>query len=128
MIKQIFIGVIVLLSASGAVAQEQKIDKRLEKKYSVEELKKIQKENPQQLEYLNFVVEKGFTIMPYPKSKGTPKEISGEVEIKDLKNINIYDLGLDVLKDNWQYYKIKGTDDLLVIYSEDYIKEYLINK
>ncbi len=128
MIKQFFIGVFVFLSTAGAMAQEQKIDKRLEQKYSVAELKKIQKENPQQLQYLNFVVDKGFTVMPYPKSKGTPKEILGEVTVKDLKNINIYELGLDVLKDNWQYYKIKGTDELLVIYSEDYIKEYLLKK
>jgi len=64
---------------------------------------------------------KFFTIMPLPSEKENAKEIKGEVSISDRNNINLKELNIQVLPSEWQYYRIKGTKELLVIYSREFI-------
>ncbi len=50
-------------------------------------------------------------------------EIKGIVKIPDINAVNIFDLHYIPLPKDYQYYRIEGSNKLLVILSEEQIKE-----
>lgn len=98
-------------------------DARLKSKFSEKELVEMQTKNAKNLEYLNFYVANAYQINQMPSGKSNAHEIKGTIKVKDINNINIYELNLNPLPKDYQYYKIEGSDKLLVILSEDQIKE-----
>jgi len=113
--------VFVLISTLSFAQSEGTTDARLFSKYSKEELKKIQTDNPEEFAYLNYFIANCFKVMELPSEKGNAHEIKGTLKLKSIENINIYELKLDTKEKDYQYYKIEGTTKMLVILSNEQI-------
>ncbi len=124
--KKVLVVVIsIMFSGSMLVGQNTEFDSRLLVKYSVEELNNIEKENPSEIKFLLHCIESAQYITPFPEGKEDAVEIIGEMEIRDINNINFFELNVELVQDNYQYYTIKGSDMLLVIKSKDHILKTL---
>jgi hypothetical protein len=123
--KVLVILISIMFSGSMLVGQNTEFDSRLLVKYSVEELNKIEKENPSEIKFLLHCIESAQYITPFPEGKEDAVEIIGEVEIRDINSINFFELGVELIQDNYQYYTIKASDMLLVIKSKDHILKTL---
>ena len=99
-------------------------DDRLLSKYSEQELMEMEKNNPEQLNYLNKVARYGWNIMDLPEEKANAHEIRGTVTIKDMKKVNLFELGFMPEPKNYQYYKINNTKKMLVVLSEEMIRKH----
>ncbi|HAA00728.1 MAG TPA: hypothetical protein DEP18_08930 [Flavobacteriales bacterium] len=121
------IALFILFLFAGILAQAQKSDwdQRLESAYTVKELTEMKKSDPSKLAFLNAVATKGWVIMDLPSEKGSATEIRGSITVPDQKNVNLFALNLFPEKTNWQYYRISGTDKMLVVYSEDHIRSQM---
>lgn len=124
--KNIILVFTLVLFSFGAFAQSNEFDKRLLVKYTIEELSEIKNENPVQFKYLNYCLDKAWYLSPLPKEKMKDKNSRiGNISIKDINNINFYELNIEIVKDDYQFFAIDGTDQMLVIRSEDHIKKEL---
>ena len=123
--KVLVVLISVMFSGSMLFGQNTEFDSRLLVKYSVEELNKIEKENPSEIKFLLHCIESAQYITPFPEGKESAVEIIGEVEIRDINSINFFELGVELIQDNYQYYTIKASDMLLVIKSKDHILKTL---
>ena len=123
--KLLVILISVMFSGSMLFGQDTEFDSRLLVKYSVEELNNIEKENPSEIKFLLHCIESAQYITPFPEGKESAVEIIGEVEIRDINSINFFELGVELIQDNYQYYTIKASDMLLVIKSKDHILKTL---
>lgn len=115
-----------VLFACLANAQSDSFDQRLLSKFSKTELIEMQTGNPIAYAYWNFYVANAFQIMDLPNEKANSHEIKGTVKIKDVSTINIFDLHYLPLTKDYQYYRIEGAGKLLVILSEEQIKENFV--
>ncbi len=115
-----------LLSMAQSVPSLPTIDERLYEVFDKDFLKKMQVENPFYIQYHNFLLDNVYTISELPKDKTSNYE---EVEIKDLKHLNILKvINQAGLKRDYHYttfYKIAHTNKLLVLLSErELVKRY----
>ncbi len=122
-----FLLALVFIAVSFSVtAQSDKIDDRLLVKFSIEELNKLKVENPTEFKFINYCLDNAWYIQSLPIEKmKDPKEKIGLITIKDLNNINFYSLNITIIKDNYQFFAIEGTDKMLVIKSEYHILKEL---
>jgi hypothetical protein len=123
--KVLIILISIMFSGSMLFGQNTEFDSRLLVKYSVEELNKIEKENPSEIRFLLHCIESAQYITPFPEGKEGAVEIIGEMEIRDINNINFFELNVELIQDNYQYYTIKDSNMLLVIKSKDHILKTL---
>jgi hypothetical protein len=123
--KVLVILISIMCSGSMLFGQDTEFDSRLLVKYSVEELNKIEKENPSEIRFLLHCIESAQYITPFPEGKEGAVEIIGEMEVKDINNINFFELNVELIQDNYQYYTIKDSNMLLVIKSKDHILKTL---
>ena len=123
--KVLVVLISVMFSGSMLFGQNTEFDSRLLVKYSVEELKKIEKENASEMRFLLHCIENAQYITPFPEGKEGAVEIIGKVEIRDINNINFFELDVELIQDNYQYYTIEGSEMLLVIKSKDHILKTL---
>jgi len=123
--KVLVILISIMCSGSMLFGQNTEFDSRLLVKYSVEELNKIEKDNPLEIKFLTHCIENAQYITPFPEGKEGVVEIIGEIEISDIKNINFFELNVELIQDNYQYYSIKNSNMLLVIKSKDHILKTL---
>ena len=114
-----------MFSGSTLFGQNTEFDSRLLVKYSVEELNNIEKENPSEIRFLLHCIESAHYITPFPEGKEDAVEIIGEMEVRDINNINFFELNVELIQDNYQYYTIKDSNMLLVIKSKDHILKTL---
>lgn len=121
MIKKILIYSIAVFGIGFSYGQSIEPDARLQIKYTQSELQELKQENQEELKFLNFCIDNAFTLMSLPEGKSGASEIRGNVSIDDLNNINFFSLGYDLEEVNWQYYKIEGTNQMLVIFSREEI-------
>lgn len=119
--KRFFIFILVFASYY-AIAQTSNFDQRLLSKFTEKELQEMQSKNPATLSYWNYYAANAFQIMDLPAEKAVAHEIKGTIKLASLNSVNIFDLHLTPLTKDYQYYKIEGTDKLLVILSEEQIK------
>jgi len=110
---------IVALTANMSFAQSA--DSRLLVKYTAEELVDMKANNPEQYTFVHQCLTHGYYIAN-AGGKALSKEVRGEVEVADLENVNIFELGLEPIENRYLYYKIKGQDKLLVVRSIGHIK------
>ncbi len=96
------------------ISFSQMVDKRLEKKYSNKEINQIIKDDPGHYHFLVYALDNACYTIDQPKGK----DLTEFTEISlDLKSpLNFLDLGLEI-KDQNQYFIIKGTNKLLVVKS-----------
>ena len=93
MLKQIIVFTSISLLSSLGFSQE-KFDQRLLEKYNVEQLSKIQRENPSDLEFLTFCLDNAFYIAKHDPAKDNKDLI--RIKIADIDNINFASLGIDL--------------------------------
>lgn len=123
--KVLVVLISIMCSGSMLFGQDTEFDSRLLVKYSVEELNKIEKENPSEIRFLLHCIESAQYITPFPEGKEGAVEIIGEMEVKDINNINFFELNVELIQDNYQYYTIKDSNMLLVIKSKVHILKTL---
>jgi hypothetical protein len=115
-----------ILFAGFANAQNNSFDQRLLSKFSKDELNDMQIKNPIAYAYWNFYVANAYQILDLPKEKAKAHEIKGVVKIKEINKINIFDLNCIPLEKDYQYFSIEGSNKLLVIISEEQIKDNFV--
>lgn len=115
----------VMFSGSMLFGQNTEFDSRLLAKYSVEELDEIQKKSAMEIKFLTHCIENAHYTTVFPEGKEGVVEITGEIEVRDINNINFYELNVELINDNYQYYTIKDSNMLLVIKSKDHILKTL---
>ena len=104
---------IVFLLISSVTWSQEKVDKRLLSRYSVDELRAIETNNPNELKIMIYALDNGMYLANYSQQKGGVfKEIDAPK-----KNQTYVDLNFDIQDQN-QYFKIKGEDKLLVVKSK----------
>ena len=111
--KTTFILLLSILFSSISFSQE--FDKRLEKAYTSSQLTTMQKENPAQLNMLNYALDNALYVIDMPKEKMS--EIQKTITYDLKKKATFLELGLTIQKEN-QYFKINGLDKVLVVKSE----------
>ena len=82
----------------------------------------MQKENPKEYKYLNDCLDNAWSIVALPKEK--MKNNNGRIgliKIKNINKINFLNLDIDIIDNDYQYFKIEGTEKMLVIKSKDHI-------
>ncbi len=101
------------------------VDQRLEKKYSKKEINQMIKDDPGHYHFLVYALDNACYTIDQPKGK----DLSEFTEISlDLKSpLNFLDFGLEI-KDQNQYFIIKGTNKLLVVKSNWVINHELKSK
>ena len=97
----------------SAVSFGQQIDKRLLTKYNSEELELMKVSNPEKIGLLVYALDNAIYIIDIPKEK-RPELVS----IKQPQAGETFlDLGIEIKETN-QYFRIEGTDKMLVMKSE----------
>lgn len=110
-------------------AQTNSSDSKLLVKYSQKELKALKKDKPQEYEFAKYCIDNAFYVGVSSKEKiSTEPEKYGEVIIKDLANINFYELKIELKQSEYQAFVIKGTYKLLIVKSKDLIHQELKTK
>jgi len=123
--KLLVVLISIIFSGSMLFGQNTDFDSRLLVKYSVEELNNIEKKNPSEIRFLLHCIESAQYITPFPEGKKDAVEIIGEMEVRDINDINFFELNVELIQDNYQYYTIKDSNMLLVIKSKDHILKTL---
>ena len=124
--KNCLLIVVFILFACSANAQTSSYDQRLLSKFTKVEMEEMQVKNPIAYAYWNFYVANAYQVIDLPIDKVDTHEIKGKVKIKDMNNINIFDLQYLPLVKDFQYCSIEGSKKLLVIISEEQIKEKFV--
>jgi len=105
--------IVTLLITSMAFGQQY--DSRLLAKYSKKQLKEMANNNAPQLEQLNRFVSQGFQVIDIPAGKEGGQMPSVRLRSIDPKDINLLSLGVDQHEFARTYYRIEGTDKVLMI-------------
>ncbi|TXB64313.1 hypothetical protein FRY74_11005 [Vicingus serpentipes] len=112
--------------SSTAFSQSNDSDKDLLLKYSQEEIDNIKVQDFEEYEYLKYCAKNAFYLNPIPMEKMSEGQTRiGSITIKDASNINFFELNLEIIQDDYQYFAIEGTDQMLVVKSKDHILKEL---
>jgi hypothetical protein len=106
-------------------AQTSEFDQRLLDKFSIQELDEMKNNAPDQFNSINYVLDNGYYFVDVPKSKDIKARLAGEVVIADINNFNFLLLNINFLDNDYQYFKVKNFDKLLVVKSNNHIQEEL---
>lgn len=98
--------------SSLTFAQQKSFDERLKVKFTDLEINSMSDE---ELAFNTYCIENAFVIMDFPTEKEGDAAINGARKIEDLQNINFFDLNIELKEDQYQYFKILGTDKMLAI-------------
>lgn len=109
---RILITMVFAACFSGAVFS-QEIDERLLKSYTLEEVQNLINSDEEKYQILVSAIGRATEIVDFPKGKET--KVSEVISIPE-GEFTYLDLGLKI-KDTNQYFKINGTDKLLVVKS-----------
>ena len=108
----LFLAAALVLTISSVSAQD-KVDNRLLSKFSKKELKALDAET---LDYWTFYLENSFEIAELPKGKGDDA-VEQTIALKsvDKKELNVFDLGLEPHEFARDYFRIEGTDKMIIV-------------
>ena len=108
-------------AASGAMPKAIQPDLRLGVSFDVEYLTNLRSKQPAVLERMNYFLDYSYELRDIPKEKLQSANLP-IVRIADVSHINIYLLIREQsLKREWEspmYYRIEGTDRMLMLLSE----------
>ncbi|MCB9194797.1 MAG: hypothetical protein H6598_01050 [Flavobacteriales bacterium] len=110
--KTLLTFVLGLSLSSLAFGQQNNIDERLKAKFTESEINSMTND---ELAFNIYCIEHAFIIMDFPKEKEGDAAINGARNITNLENINFFELNIELLEDQYQYFKILGTDKMLAI-------------
>ena len=119
--KTIFIASFLILSSFLSAQSTAKYDARLLELFSEEELTKINKEDSYRFQLIEFCLDHACYFVETSSSKDFTERISGTVEIADVENFNFFKLEIELLENDYQYFKVKDKDLLLVVKSGQHI-------
>ena len=111
----------LLVVFSMTAFSQQTIDNRLLAKYSQAELRKMQQDNPEQLDFLNYYVEHAGYIVDMPDKPIQYTDLvrlsdhSKSISLGELTNFNPYLYNCKNLQDKNSYYKVGNTGKLLIM-------------
>jgi hypothetical protein len=109
----------LLFLCLGGVANAQlDYDQRLLAKFTPERLTKMKSEHPEILAYWTYYLDESYVIVDSEVS-GKAMASESEVQILDLANFNILDLGLTMDRNQRQTFAIQGTNKYLVLMSNN---------
>lgn len=105
----------LVVNISAFAQSKTDFDERLFAKFSKKELQEM---NAKDLNYWTYYLDNGYKIAPIPKEK--PDAFPMEIKLKSLnkEDINILSLDLKPHAVVTQYYRIKGTDKILLLLNE----------
>ena len=122
--KKILIVLISLMySGSMLFAQNTEFDSRLLVKYSIEELKKMEVESPDELAFLNYCLDNAFYIGDYPKEKEGKINLDGAKQVENINEINLFELDIEILDGRNQLFSINDNSKLLVVYDTKFLRD-----
>lgn len=104
----------LLLFFFTANSSAQEIDSRLLVKYSKAEVEKMIKKDPAHYQFLINALNRGIFITEIPSEKEAGIKFDGTLNIDPNATHTFLTLGKEIL-DIGQYYRIKGTNKMLVI-------------
>jgi hypothetical protein len=127
--------VLFVLTTTALLSQTQYVDVRLSSVYSEEYLSNLQIDNPQKIDYLNWMLDNSYTIvdavaekleyMPYFKYFDLETKTVGEnVEVINQEEINILVYSFQREYDMQTYYRIGNSGQAIVFES---LKQLAIN-
>lgn len=124
------IAIILLFVCSISIqAQTKDLDKQLLKKYSKKELASLKVDNPTEYEFAKYCVKNAFYTGKTSKEKiATNPNEYGRIKIKDLTNINFFELNIKLKEKDHQAFIINGSTNLLIIKSKNHILNELKKK
>lgn len=121
--------ILFFVSSISLQAQTNNIDEKLLEKYSAKELSTLKVDNPTEYEFAKHCIDNAFYIAAASKEKiaNSPNEY-GSIKIKDLSNINFFELNIKLKENEHQIFSIKGTSKLLIVKSRTHILTELKKK
>ena len=125
--KNIFIASFLILSSFLTAQNNSNYDVRLLELFSENEISNIIEEDPYRIQLIEYCLDHAFYFVETSKSKDFSERISGTVEIDDVENFNFFKLEIEMLENDYQYFKVKDKELLLVVKSGQHISSE-INK
>jgi uncharacterized protein YsxB (DUF464 family) len=105
------IGFFLVLSFSSF---SQEIDPRFKGHYTIKEIQDLQKNNPQEYQFLINALDKGMFISDIPQEKEKDVKFHGELTIDPNEAHTFLSIGKKIT-DEYQYYRITGTNKMVVV-------------
>lgn len=118
---------ISLIFMIGTNLEAQEIDSRLLVKYKKSEIKKMITENPSEYQFQINALNRGMFISEIPSEKGKDIVFDGEIKLNLDKEHTYLSLGKEII-DRYQYFKIKGTNKMVVIQPRIFLDPTVLNK
>jgi hypothetical protein len=118
---------ISLIFMIGTNLEAQEIDSRLLVKYKKSEIKKMMAENPSEYQFEINALNRGMFISEIPAEKGKDIVFDGEIKLNLDKEHTYLSLGKAII-DRYQYFKIKGTNKMVVIQPRIFLDPTVLNK
>ena len=118
LMKTTLIACFLLAASITAYSQH---DSRLEARFSPEQIAQMEEQHPSVLAYWNFYLDNAYTIQDIPQQK--LQSMQNSIRIKDLNSFNILDTDLTMKRHGKQYFRIEGTQRMLVLYSNSEFTE-----
>ncbi len=116
-----------LIFMIGTNLEAQEIDSRLLVKYKKSEIKKMMNENPTEYQFEINALNRGMFISEIPTEKGKDIVFDGEIKLNLEKEHTYLSLGKEIT-DRYQYFKIKGTNKMVVIQPRIFLDPTILNK
>ena len=102
----------VTINLSAFAQSKSEIDSRLSSKFSKKELKSL---SQSELDYWTFYLDNSILIVDIPKEKPDAVPASIKLPSMDLKELNIFKLGLEPHEYARDYLRIEGTNKMVVV-------------
>lgn len=118
---------ISLIFMIGTNLEAQEIDSRLLVKYKKSEIRKMMAENPSEYQFEINALNRGMFISEIPSEKGKDIVFDGEIKLNLDKEHTYLSLGKSII-DRYQYFKIKGTNKMVVIQPRIFLDPTVLNK
>lgn len=118
---------LVLAVSLGSMGQSD-YDQRLLARYSQERVEELLEKQPSIIEYWTYYLDNSYTIVD---GEATSKTIQTdrEVKIRNLDNFNILDLKIHMDRKRPQSFRIKGTNQYLILKSDtQFSREFSRNR
>ncbi len=122
--KGLLAAALIWYSASSSLFAQTQPNAKVLSAFTDSHIEKLKAEG-MDIEYLNFVSEKGWYVSDLPKEKIQKGDQVGKISISNVDDINIFSVGLLPKENAYQYLHIEGTDKLLVVMPGFYIRDLM---